>query len=63
MCQSPQCHALRIELLAESKCNQLQLIVDADIKTGASAKPLRRRWCKRGIQQLLRLFFGAFYRG
>jgi hypothetical protein len=29
----------RIELLAESKCNQLQPIADADAKMGVSAKP------------------------
>jgi hypothetical protein len=46
--------ACRAELLAESLCNQKQLYSNADYKTDASAMFLRRRWYKRGTQQLLK---------
>jgi hypothetical protein len=42
------------ELLAESLCNQLQYAAIAAAKTGFSAMLLRRRWYKRGPQQLLK---------
>jgi hypothetical protein len=43
--------------LAESLCNQLQYEANADSKSGASAKSLRRRWYKRGVLHLLSLKF------
>jgi hypothetical protein len=45
---------LESELLAELKCNQQQRSPDTDTKTDANFKSLRRRWCKRGLQQLLK---------
>jgi hypothetical protein len=42
------------ELLAESKCNQQPANTNTAAKTELSAKSLRRRWCKRGPQQLLK---------